>query len=197
MEFFNSLHENPIDSNHTPLMYANILGHRIDVDPEFVELVYFIVSKLHEEEDILPIFEWLLKTDAYLLDVIIMCWCIPVGCYSKRQRFRLHQRLIRDQLPKLLRLSNENVIEQFCIETAVKTCQLPAHCLDLIWPYLITSYQIVNSPIANDDMFTLDYDDDNLTITVDIDTILRLGLGRVPNLKGFTFEQEINAMRTL
>lgn len=189
MEFFNKLYENPVDSNHVPLLYANILGHPIQVDPEFIELIFFTVSRLHEEEDLLSIFSWLLEHDACLLDVILMCWCIPNGCFSEAGLERLHKQLVLEQLPKLIALRDTEPIKQFCIETVTKTCQLPVHCFDLIWPYLtLQQYTIAWKPAGMSKMIYLSYDDDNcLEIHLDASVIHKLGLGMIPDRNGLTF----------
>lgn len=198
MEYFNQFYQNPVMSTHSISMYADILGHEGTApDEDYVDLVFDVIRDMHslEQDRLVEIFKYLLEADAYLLDVIIMCWCVPTSGFGRRQRMRLQKVLIEEQLPKLLAIKDIEPIKQFCIEISTRTCQVPVHCFDLIWPYVtLQTYEMAWRPQDMGSMIKLDAVDDVIKICVDAHAIIALGLGNVPNEQGLTFKQLIQSI---
>jgi hypothetical protein len=111
--------------------------------------VFNLVENMRElsKSTISVIFEYLLKKNAYVLDLVIMVWTLPrKNNYLGQDKYKLkYKENIQKYNNKLIQLINTTPIEQFCIESLTRnivtktgTCNnyLPIHCIDLLWYYL-------------------------------------------------------------
>lgn len=114
---------------------------------EYQERVFDLVENLRclDVEFIKNFFDYLYPIDAYLSDVIIMCWSLPRidTCLSRRfydSKYRENINLYNDKLAAII---NHNAIRMFCLDILSKNNYVPVHCIDLIWYYsLETSYEL-------------------------------------------------------
>ncbi len=111
--------------------------------------IFNLVENMREltKSTIAAIFEYLLKKNAYVLDLVIIVWTLPrKNNYLGQEKYKLKYREnIQKYNSKLIQLINTVPIEQFCVEaltrsivTETGSCNnyLPIHCIDLLWYYM-------------------------------------------------------------
>lgn len=107
---------------------------------EYQEKVFTFVEDLRELEInfISDAFNYLLQKDNYLVDVIIMVWCLPRPylCSSKKIYREIYSQNIANYSFKLAAIIRHPAVENFCIETLTKNNYVPIHCIDYIWFYM-------------------------------------------------------------
>ena len=107
---------------------------------EYQERVFDLVENLRELDvnDISTILTYISKIDIYLVDIIIMLWCVPRidNLLSKKIYQIRYRQNIQQYNAKLCNLITHDTIKYFCIETLTKVNNVPAHCMDYIWYYM-------------------------------------------------------------
>lgn len=107
---------------------------------EYQERVSDLVEDMRQLDvpTIQSIFDYLLKVDIYLVDVIIMSWCLPrvANYYSRRSQYSKYRELIEKYLPKLTQMIDHEAIKNFSCDILGKTNYVPIHCIDLLWYYM-------------------------------------------------------------
>ncbi len=132
------------------IMYAAILNkfkitmtdEEYEYFKEYQERVFDLVENLRELDvlNISLVFDYLDKKNPYLVDIIIMMWCMPRidNFLSKRFYNKRYKDNILKYNHKIIDIIDQNVIKKFCIETLSKTNNVPIHCIDYIWFYMNT-----------------------------------------------------------
>ena len=109
---------------------------------EYQERVFNLVENLREMNSatISLVFDYISKINNYLVDIIIMLWCLPRSdnLLSKRIYNVCYKENIQKYNEKLIKNICHKVMENFCIETLTKTNYVPIHCIDYIWFYMNT-----------------------------------------------------------
>jgi hypothetical protein len=190
--------------NHLDKVYS--IEEQLYVD-EYHERIFNLVENLREHTtvDIQIVLEHLYEANPYVLDLVIMTWCLPRhSIYLSEQihRDRYHM-LISSYNHKLISIVTSKAIMQFCAEAMAKTNFVPVHCLDLMWYYMdpyeiefkftsgITSKWVgvlVDEHQSVESMYTV--------MTINLEYILGCGLGRVPNPKNRTLEDLLITLLT-
>lgn len=166
---------------------------------EYHERIFNLVENLrnHTEDNILVVLDYLHEANPYTLDLVIMTWCLPrqSNYLSEQVYLDRYKALIHEHNHKLVKLVSSKAIKQFCVEALVKTNYVPMHCLDLLWYYMdaheieikftdgITSKWIGIEVDAEQPIDTL-----SIQIIINMEYILKCGLGKVANMKNKTFE---------
>ena len=187
--------------------YLNHFNKAFDIEEQtyidgYHERIFNLVENLREHTvgNIQLVLEYLYEANAYVLDLVIMAWCLP------RQSNYLSEQIYLDRYTSLVSTHNHKLIqiitlkpmEQFCSEAMAKTNHVPLHCIDLLW-YYMTPYELefrftagntskwvgihIDETESTESMHTI--------ITINLEYVLSCGLGRVKNLKGKIFEDII------
>ena len=174
MSYFDKFYINPVGSDQAKVFYSNLIGHDIQPDQEFVCIVHDVIRDMHslDQTELLNVLEYLFVNDQYLLDIILICWCLPSG-FGKRQRFKNYKKLIEEQGCKLYQLIDTDPIRQFGV---MVTRDLPVHCIDLIWPYVTEPYEIIWLESVVGDTIKIVHGE-YVKISVCALTVFELGLG--------------------
>lgn len=186
------------------MLYGAILNKfKIKIDTEtyyyfkeYQERVFDFVENLRElSSATMPlIFDYLLKTEnVYLIDIIIMLWCLPRSdnFLSKKMYNNKYHENIKKYNQKLINNITHKSMECFCFETLGKTNSVPVHCIDYIWFYMngITmELQFLNYDNASYINFVMPdgdehSDEDNtlmhVCIGINMEYVLEMGLGKI------------------
>src|SRR5579872_1879092 len=104
---------------------------------EYHERIFNLVENLREHTvgDIQIILEYLYEANPYVLDLVIMTWCLPRHSTYLSEQIHLsrYHTLISSYNHKLIHIINSKAIMQFSAEAMAKTNFVPVHCLDLMW----------------------------------------------------------------
>lgn len=200
MEYFTRFYQNPVGSTWAVKLYEALLKRfQIEMGSmmyeqfyEYQSLVFDVVEDLHVQsvDDIKEVLEYLCKEDPYLLDVIIMSWCLPrpVSCFSKRRYQQLYEERIDLHMDKLVELVEIDPIKNFCVETLTKTNNVPVHCIDLLWRYMASiEYQLTWCNEQSGNYISVRIEDEEIVIGLNVYVIDNLGLGDRKNQKEITF----------
>lgn len=170
------------------------------------EKVFDLVNALHDSSSTIvsDLLVYLLAENAYLVDLILMCWCLPkkVDYYSKKRYQAVYQENIKKYNHIIIGMIEIEPIKIFCTEILTKTCNVPIHCLDYIWYYVNDSihmeFHFINS--VYNDYITINFQESEdkkiieLDIGIDIYRVLELGLGSVDAGNGKMFKQVIKVL---
>lgn len=134
--------------NLSHMLYASILNKfMITIDNieyqhfrEFHERTFDLVENMRElEVDLIEkIFVYLNKVNNYLVDIILMLWCLPRinNIRSKQLYDAKYKNNIKKYNFKIVKLIKSEPIKIFCLESLSKTNYVPIHCIDYISFYL-------------------------------------------------------------
>lgn len=197
--------------NMSKLLYQSILNEfsiKLTIDErkiysKYVSYVFDLIELLRETKipDCKKYFEQIYKKDPYVIDNIIMMWCLPRSeqYMSKIMYYKAYKNNIANFNGILYEMRNENYIMYFCIDILSKPCKCPIHCIDIIWNSLIVNKLNIDSIILTRKKFdyiefNLDEEqkDNNISICLNIQEINEFGLGYAPNEFGKTFNQMID-----
>jgi hypothetical protein len=154
---------------------------------EYQEKIFNLIEDLREMDInfIHEIFNYLMQSDNYLVDIVIMLWCLPrVGtCLSKKKYIKIYRQNIKKYISKLTALIQHPAIEIFCIETLSKNNYVPVHCIDLIWFYMNNismEFIFYNSESSLYIGFMIPEDgDEYIKFGLNMERLLELDLGKV------------------
>lgn len=164
---------------------------------EYQDRMFDLVENLRElsEDTIGIVFDYLQKNNYYLIDIIIMIWCLPRSdnYLSKRMYNNIYRKNIEKYNWKLVKIINHETMKNFCIETLTKTNNVPVHCIDYVWFYMNTislEFSFYNSESGSYIGFTMpehidDHDNDNdktneyIIFGFNMEFLLDMGLGKV------------------
>lgn len=190
--------------NLSQILYATILNKfRMNMTQEeyvyfkeYQERVFDLVENLRElPSTTIPIvFDHLTNVNHYLIDIIIMLWCLPRtdDYLSKKMYNKEYRENIQKYHQKMVKNICHKCMENFCIETITKTNNVPVHCIDYIWFYMnnlsfdFTFYNSNGGAYIN---FTFSENDKFINFGFNMEYLLELGLGQIvyhndPNQKG-------------
>lgn len=156
---------------------------------EFQERIFNLIENLRElETNIIPlIFDYLQKINVYLIDIIIMLWCLPRSddYLSKKMYDKKYTELIKNYHHKMIHNIKHKCMENFCIESITKTNNVPVHCIDYIWFYmsnLSLDFTFYNSNGGNYICFMMpehNHCDEFINFGFNMEHLLNLGLGQI------------------
>ena len=188
--------------NLSQILFAAYLNHfgkafrieeQVFID-EYHERIFNLVENLRNqsENNILAVLDYLYEINPYTLDLVVMTWCLPRQSNYLSEQIYLDRciTLIREYNHKLVNLVNSTVIKQFCIEALVKTNYVPMHCLDLLWYYMDgheLEFRFTDGITSK--WIGIEVNDDPLSIKIiiNMEYILKCGLGKIKNMKNTTF----------
>lgn len=166
---------------------------------EYQERVFNLVENLRElDSNIIPlVFDYLQDVNVYLIDIIIMLWCLPRtdNYLSKKMYDKKYKELISLYHYKMVENINHKGVENFCIETISKTNNVPVHCIDYLWYYMgnlsfdFTFYNSNSGAYISFAMPEHNQHDEFIFFGFNMEYLLDLGLGKIsylndPNQKG-------------
>lgn len=154
---------------------------------EYQERVFDLIDNLRElSSTTIPIvFEYLDKNNYYLLDIIILQWCLPrTDTYlSKKIYNATYKKNIQKYNFKLIENINHYTVRNFCVDTLIKTNNVPIHCIDYLWYYMndltleLSFYNSeCNSYIG---LAILDDEDNSIEFGFNMEFLLDMGLGQI------------------
>lgn len=158
---------------------------------EYQERVFNLVENLRElsEHNIDLILTYINKVNHYLVDIVIMSWCLPrIDNYLSKKIYQRHYgQNIQKFNVKICNLITHHVVKNFCIETLTKINNVPAHCIDYIWYYMKNiSLELVFYNRENGNYIGIDIldqhhptDEEITQIGLNIPYLLDLGLASV------------------
>ncbi|AGF85494.1 hypothetical protein QJ854_gp288 [Moumouvirus goulette] len=157
---------------------------------EYQSRVHNLLRNLREQESeyILKLFEYLKEIEFnYLIDVIIMWWCLPESntCFGKKRFNDLYKHYIDQYNHKLINLIECDSMKSFCIEVLSRTNSVPVHCIDYLWYYMsnITlEPEFFNSNNCTHISFIFEEGNDksiNFIFGFNMEYMLFLGLGKI------------------
>jgi len=165
---------------------------------EYQERVFDLVENLRElsSATVPMVFDYLNQVNHYLVDIIIMLWCLPRtdNFLSKRIYNNHYKQNIQKYNYKLTKNITHECMKNFCIETLTKTNNVPTHCIDYIWFYMNTismEFSFYNMDSGSFIGFIMpEHDDDNyIDFGFNMEYLLEIGLGQIayendPSSKG-------------
>ncbi len=162
---------------------------------EYHEKIIQFVEHIRELDfgAIKEIFIYLDKTLPCLADIVIMQWCLPRAeqFHSKLMYNKNYKKNIQLYNQKLIDNIDLYVIRNFALESVIKTCNVPVHCVDLIWYWMKEDSQLefsfCNSGAGNYIGIEIDpeeTDDPCIQVVLNMESILELGLGNVMTKQG-------------
>jgi hypothetical protein len=159
----------------------------------FQTRVYTLIDSMHGADynyTIQDILEYIFDVNPILVDIIIMQWVLPTPTFRSQIIYRnIYKKNINNHLQKLIDIFDTNVVDQFIVETLSKNGNVPIHCIDLIWNTMqqfVISLFFINS-ISTDYMEIIRTSDNEVSLTLSLTLLFRMGLGDVPNSKNITF----------
>lgn len=176
------------------LLYTVILNKfRIDIDRKeyahfypYQEKVYNFVEDLRKlpTEDILIVLEYLDKVDHYLLDDIILQWCLPrpLSHLNRNNYHKTYKKNIEEYNHKLVNNITHYTIKNFCTDTLIKTNYVPVHCIDYLWYYMSNMDTIIEFSFINyqcSDYIGITLGNDSIELGFNMEFVLEMGLGKV------------------
>ncbi|AEQ32507.1 hypothetical protein CE11_00337 [Megavirus courdo11] len=144
----------------------------------FIEII-----REYDIKNILSILEYLYSIEfEYLVDVIIMWWCLPdINTSFGKKKYNDHYKnLIQQYNYKIIELIDTNILKHFCLETISRTNSIPIHCIDYIWYYMASismEPEFYNSNNAMHIKITIQ-DSEYIGFGFNMERLLYLGLGR-------------------
>lgn len=145
LEQFGVLNESESLSN---LLYFAILNRfRVVMNNQqyitfkiFQEKVFNLVESMRKQDSeiIAIVFDYLSEIDIYLIDVIIMLWCLPrADTYLSKRFYNKHyEKNIQKHNYKMIKNIEHKTVKSFCMDTLTKTNNVPVHCIDYLWYYM-------------------------------------------------------------
>lgn len=156
---------------------------------EYQERVYNLIENLRELKvaTIKLIFDYVLKLNIHLVDIIIMLWAMPRtdSFLSARMYDIAYKENIEKYNKKMIKLIEYDAMKNFCIETLSKTNYVPIHCIDYLWYYMNgLSFDFVFTNQKSSSFIGIGiYDDDAKSdfkeLSFNMEYLLKLGLGKV------------------
>ncbi|ANB50449.1 hypothetical protein [Powai lake megavirus] len=174
----------------------------------FIEII-----REYDTKNILEILEYLYSIEfEYLVDVIIMWWCLPdINMSFGKKKYNDHYKsLIQQYNHKIIELIDTNILKHFCLETISRTNSIPVHCIDYLWYYMMSismEPEFYNSNNAMHIKITIQ-DDEYIGFGFNMERLLYLGLGRINYSKSInpkipfikilsTFVSDVNMVKKL
>ena len=152
---------------------------------EFQERIFDLVENLRELDGVMIVstLEYLHKTNVYLVDIVIMLWSLPRtdNYLSKRIYNRIYKEYIQKFNHKMVDLIHHETVRNFCIETLTKTNNVPVHCIDYLWFYMVKmsmEFTFYNSENGHYIGF-ITSDDEYIEMGLNMEYLLGMGLGQV------------------
>lgn len=152
---------------------------------EYQNRIYDLVENMRELEpvNIDIILKYLNKQNPYVVDIVIMSWCLPrADDYLSVSRYNnKFKENITKYLNKLIKIIDNQCIKNFCCETLTKTNYVPIHCVDLLWYYMNSTtheFEFYNMENARYIGFSVSDHNDTITIGFNMEYLLEMGLGR-------------------
>lgn len=156
---------------------------------EYQERVFDLVENLREQPSshVLAVLEHLGNINNYLCDIIIMLWCLPRmdNCFSRKNYQKQYQDNIQKYHHKILELIDTEPVKKFCMETLIKTNNVPVHCIDYLWFYMnYVSIEISFHNYQSGDYLALNIsnvpeDTEYIYLGMNMEYLLEIGLGQV------------------
>ncbi len=154
---------------------------------EYQERIFDLVENMRELKisTIKLIIEYLNNNDQYIVDNIIMTWCLPRldNHYSKRIYDNVYRKNINTYNNKLISLIDHKLIKDFCCLTLSKTNYIPIHCIDLLWYYMenisleFIFYNMENARYIG--IIMPDHDSNDIVFGLNMEYLLDMGLGKI------------------
>ena len=204
IEQFNLLdnaHEINCD-NLSKLLYKAILNNfKIEMTTdeyyyfkEYQERVFDLIENAREltSATVPVLFEYLDKENHYLLDIVIMQWCLPrTDNYLSKKFYDIkYKQNIEKYNCKLTKNIEHYAIKNFCTETLIKSNNVPIHCIDLLW-YYMNDLTLELSFYNSDSKLNIGFcpTDNTMGFGFNMEYLLEIGLGKInyetdPNKKG-------------
>lgn len=150
---------------------------------EYQERIFDLVENMRQLDNsiIHNILSFLEIENHYLVDIIIMSWCLPRSdTYLSQNRYKLKYKdnIIKFQ-SKLIHNITQSYMQKFCLDFLSKSNNLPIHCIDYIWYYmnaLTIEFEFYNNQSANYIGINL-HNDRTITLGLNLEYILFMGLG--------------------
>lgn len=205
-------------NNISHILYAAILNKFLvsmtekeyEYFREYQERVYDLVENIRELpiEMISQVLYYLDKVNPYLVDIVIMLWCMPRAdsYFSKRAYHNAYKANIKKYNDAMVRNIEHETMKKFCIETLSKTNNVPVHCIDYLWYYInnlsfdftfynyehggYIGFKMPDCNSHNNHHSETDVDNDEfIEFGLNLEYLLEMGLGRVvyendPSKKG-------------
>lgn len=155
---------------------------------EYQERLYDFVGNLRENDFtiILIVFDYLLIINEYLVDIVIMMWCLPrINSYSSQQFYVAnYKENIAKFNFKLVNCIKNDFMKYFCMETLSKTNNVPIHCIDYLWYYmdcLCLDVHFLDDRNKNYVEFSIHENEDTQSINFgfNMEYVLELNLGNI------------------
>lgn len=158
---------------------------------EYQERMFDLVEDLRERDtSTIPIvFDYLSNKNNYLVDIIIILWCLPRTdkFISKNIYRKVYKENIEKYHWKLIRCAECQFMKNFFIETFSKSNSVSVHCIDYVWAHLnhlSLEISFINSINGNYIDIVLD-ESGNYCIGLCMEYLLFLGLAQVnDSIKG-------------
>lgn len=131
------------------------------------------------------IFTFFENEDPYVVDNIIMSWCLPrPGSYSSKKYYDdEYSKNIAKFNSKLLEMVEHRPVKNFCIECITKTCNIPIHCINILWHYLTSitvEFDFCDDLHSRYLSIILGDDPNIIRIGLNLVYVLNMGLGKNP-----------------
>lgn len=83
------------------------------------------------------VMKYIQSQNIYLVDIIIMMWCFPTDIGINKNTYDMkYEKNTKKYNHKMIKLVNEDYLENFCIESISRNGHIPIHCFDYIWNYI-------------------------------------------------------------
>uniref|UniRef100_A0A6C0CCX9 Uncharacterized protein n=1 Tax=viral metagenome TaxID=1070528 RepID=A0A6C0CCX9_9ZZZZ len=164
----------------------------LQIIEEYKEKILSFVEHLRELETtfIMDTLVYLDKTLPALVDVVIMHWCLPRSTHfrSKQMYDNAYKNNIEIYNKKLIDNVNSYLFKNFTTDTISKTCNIPIHCIDILWywlsPDLQFDFTFCNNASGNYLKFVIEPGDDYIYIAFNMESVLDMNLGNFVTNKG-------------
>jgi hypothetical protein len=139
---------------------------------------------------IMDILVYLDQTLPSLVDVVIMHWCLPRSTHfkSKQMYDNAYKNNIEIYNKKLIDNINSYLFKNFMTDTISKTCNVPIHCIDIIWYWLPIEtpldFTFCNNSNGNYIKIDINTEDIYVNVMFNMETILDMNLGNLITNKG-------------
>jgi len=178
-------------------LYINKFRKNVDdaayeIIEEYKEKIILFVENLRELDSnaIMDTLCYLDKTLPSLVDIVIMQWCLPRSAHfrSKQMYDKAYKNNIEVYNKKLIDNIDSYLFKNFMLDTISKTCNIPIHCIDIVWYWLSTDSQFdftfCNDASSNYIKFDIKPDDEYINVSFNMEAILDMNLGNLVTNKG-------------
>lgn len=128
----------------------------------------------------------------FMIDIVLMQWSLPNNDLLSKSNYIIDYKNKIDLFNKKLNLLDKNIIDNACKRMLHNNKSFPIHCIDLLWNFISTckiDFVFINDQSAN--YITIAEDTENITMSVNIEYLVYLGLGCVINNYNKTFKEFI------